>query len=78
MTLLLRAKIKETRGDEMRSVIERAEKAISAAASHPLANDLRSKTGELQKVLQAGDQTKADELLDELIRMLAEVEAAAS
>ncbi len=78
VTKLLRAKIKETRGDEMRSVIERAEKAISAAASHPLANDLRSKTGELQKVLKAGDQAKADELLDELIRMLAEVEAAAS
>ena len=78
VTKLLRTKIKETRGDEMRSVIERAEKAISAAASHPLANDLRSKTGELRKMLKAGDQTKADELLDELIRMLAEVEAAAS
>jgi len=75
VTKMLRAKIKESRTDEGRSVLSRAEKAIAGMPSHPRLADLKSKAADLRRVIESGNEEALDDMIDDMLRLLTEVEA---
>jgi len=74
---MLRTKIADSRTDEARTMLERAMATLDAAGDHVLASSLRSRTEELQHAMEAGDEAQLDEIIDELLRLLADIEASA-
>ncbi|MCB2153621.1 molecular chaperone DnaK [bacterium] len=74
---LLRSKIKESRGEEARNMLERAEATLAVASDHPLSTDLQKRTEELRALVDAGDEHGLDETIDDMLRILAEIEASA-
>lgn len=74
MTLM---KLTEARNDEARTVLERAEATIMAAGDHSLSGDLKTRTEKLRECLEAGNDAALQEHMDELLRLLATIEAGA-
>ena len=74
---LLRSKIKESRGEEARNMLERAEATLAVAGDHPLSRELQKRTEELRALIDAGDEHGLDETIDDMLRLLAEIEASA-
>jgi hypothetical protein len=76
VTRMLKAKIQESRIEEAQNVLTRAERSLSDASSHPLAGDLRTKVEELKQLVDDGAEDKIDNVLDDVIRVLTQIEAA--
>ncbi len=72
---ILRSKINDSRNEESRNMIERAEATVSAAPDHPMSDELRQRTDELRKSIEMGDERAMDEIIDDMLRILAEIEA---
>ncbi len=72
---VLRSKINDTRNEEARNMIERAEATLGAAPDHPQSVDLQRRTDELRKAVEMGDERVMDEIIDDMLRILAEIEA---
>lgn len=72
---MLASKIKESRTEEARNMLERAELALATAESHPLSRDLKAKTQSLRSAIEGGNDDQLDESIDELLRILTEIEA---
>ncbi len=77
VTKMLRAKIKESRTEEARAVLDRAQKAVQQARNHPRAGELEQRTSDLKMAVDAGDESALDDMIDELLRLLTEIEAGA-
>jgi len=77
VTKMLRAKIKESRTEEARSILDRVERTASSNPSHPRMSELTSKSEQLRRAIESGDESKLDDLIDEMLRVLTEVEAGA-
>lgn len=77
VTKMLRAKIRERREEEMQDILSRVEKALASNASHPRADELRSKSEDLKKAVKGEDEERIEPLMDEVLRLLTEVEMAA-
>jgi len=77
VTKMLRAKIKESRTEEAKAILERADRAARQAGSHPRVSDLQAKSSELRSAVDAGDESQLDDMIDELLRILTEIEAGA-
>ena len=77
VTRMLTDRIKESRSDEARNVLERAESILAMNASHPLRNELKSITGKLRNSIEAGDEGGLDESIDDVLRLITEIEAGA-
>ncbi len=77
VTKILREKIQERRDEEVQDILTRAEKALTSKGSHPMADELRTKRDQLKKALKSGDDAKLDSLIDDVIRLLTEMEMAA-
>ena len=73
----LRAKIKESRTEEAKAVLDRAQKAVQQARNHPRASELEQRTSDLRMAVDAGDEAALDDMIDELLRLLTEIEAGA-
>lgn len=74
---MLRAKIKESRTEEARGILSRAEKAASQSASHPRVAELKNKTSQLRQAVESGNEAQLDDMIDEMLRLLTEIEAGA-
>ncbi|MBI5153708.1 molecular chaperone DnaK [Candidatus Poribacteria bacterium] len=74
---MLRSKIKESRQEEARNMMERAEATLMAAGDHPLARDLQRRATDLKASIESGDESNLDETIDDMLRILAEIEASA-
>lgn len=72
---MLRSKISDSRNEEARNMLERAEATLGAAPDHPMATELRAKTKSLSKAIEMSDERATDEAIDDLLRILAEIEA---
>jgi molecular chaperone DnaK len=70
-------KLSDSRSEEARHLLERAEATLSAAGNHNLATDLRFRTDELREAIESGNFGSLEESQDELLRLLAEIEAGA-
>ena len=73
---MLRDRIQESVVEEARGLMGRAESLLQHRATHPLAGDVRSQTQELQSLIDSGDRAALEDKMDDLLRMLAELEAA--
>lgn len=74
---MLRAKIKESRTEEARSILSRADKATAQSASHPRVAELKNKTSQLRQAVESGNEAQLDDMIDEMLRLLTEIEAGA-
>lgn len=71
----LRSKISDSRADEARSMLERAEATLGADPEHPKAADLRELLDSLRLAIEEGDEAKMDDCIDDMLRVLAEIES---
>jgi molecular chaperone DnaK len=76
VTRMLKSKIQESRVEEAKNVLTRAERTLSASATHPMAKELRSKVSTLKQLVDDGAEDKIDDVLDDIIRVLTQLEAA--
>jgi molecular chaperone DnaK len=77
VTKMLQDKIKDSRGEEARNILERAESIMAVAGGHRLAGELRNHSSQLRAALEAGDEDKLHEYIDDVLRVLTEIEAGA-
>ncbi|MCD6386583.1 molecular chaperone DnaK [Candidatus Sumerlaeota bacterium] len=77
VTKMLRAKIRERREEETQDILSRVEKALATSGSHPMAGELRTKSEELRNAVKSGNEETIEPLMDEVLRLLTEVEMAA-
>ena len=79
VTRILRDRIQQNRIEEVQSILQRAENIISSKSDHPMTKNLKTKTEDLKSVLESGaDDSKIDEAVDEVIRLLTTLEAGGS
>ena len=71
----LRSKISDSRADEARSMLERAEATLGADPEHPKADNLRELLDSLRLAIEEGDEAKMDDCIDDMLRVLAEIES---
>lgn len=76
VTKMLRVKIQERREEEIKDILSRVEKALASGGAQPQAAELRAKSEQLRKAVSSGDEKLMDTLIDELLRLLTEVEMA--
>jgi molecular chaperone DnaK len=77
VTKMLAQRIKESRTDEARNIIERAESTLATAGSHPLTNELQGQMEQLRAAIEVGDEGALNELIDDVLRVMTEIEAGA-
>ncbi|MDK2972461.1 MAG: molecular chaperone DnaK [Candidatus Sumerlaeota bacterium] len=75
---MLRSKISESRHEEAKNMLERSNATLSAlGGDHPMAPELKAMTTRLREALDEGDESLLDDTIDDLLRLLAEIEASA-
>lgn len=74
---ILQDRIKESRSDEARNILQRAESIMAGSGNHPLTQELRSQTSELRTAIESGDEEKVNEIIDDVLRVMTEIEAGA-
>jgi molecular chaperone DnaK len=77
VTKMLAQRIKESRTDEARNIIERAESTLATAGAHPLTGDLQGQIEALRAAIEVGDEGALNELIDDVLRVMTEIEAGA-
>jgi len=78
VTHMLRDRLRESVEEQAQQLLERAEKAAMTSRNHPLATRLRSGASQLQEVLKSGKQDQIEKAMDELLRIVDEVETGAA
>jgi molecular chaperone DnaK len=73
---MLRDRIQESIIDEARSLLARAQALAGARTSHPLSKEISLQTADLKKLIDAGDKAALEDKMDDLLRLLTELEAA--
>ncbi len=76
VTKMLRVKIKERLEEEIKDILSRVEKTLASGGAQQQAAELRAKSEQLRKAVSSGDEKLMDTLIDELLRLLTEVEMA--
>jgi molecular chaperone DnaK len=75
---MLRSKISESRHEEARNMLERAQATLSAlGGDHAMAGELKAMADRLRDAIDEGDESMLDDTIDDLLRLLAEIEASA-
>ena len=74
---ILQDRIKESRSDEARNILQRAESIVAGSGNHPLTQELMSQTSELRTAIESGDEEKVNEIIDDVLRVMTEIEAGA-
>ena len=77
VTRMLAQRIKESRTDEARNIIERAESTLATAGAHPLTAELQSQMQALRAAIETNDEGALNELIDDVLRVMTEIEAGA-
>ncbi|MBI1291092.1 Hsp70 family protein [bacterium] len=77
VTKMLAQRIKESRTDEARNIIERAESTLATAGSHSLKGELQNQMEQLRAAIEVGDEGALNELIDDVLRVMTEIEAGA-
>lgn len=72
---MLQAKIRDSRSDEAKNVLERAESVMATAGEHPLTDELRTQTTQLRQALESGHEEAVNDHIDDVLRLMTEIEA---
>ncbi|MDX1972578.1 MAG: Hsp70 family protein [Candidatus Sumerlaeia bacterium] len=72
----LRNKISDSRAEEAQTMLERAEATLSAAPEHPKTPVLRELRNQLRLAIEEGNEGAMDDSIDDILRVLAEIESA--
>ncbi|MBX7247068.1 MAG: Hsp70 family protein [Candidatus Sumerlaeaceae bacterium] len=73
---MLRDRITESVVDEARNLVGRAEKLAGTQPGHPLAKEVKTQVASLRTLIDRGDSAALEEKMDDLLRLLTELEAA--
>ena len=73
---MLRDRIQESIVDEARNLVSRAETVVGSRSGHPLSKEIRQQVGDLNKLIERGDKEALEDKMDDLLRLLTELEAA--
>ena len=73
---MLRDRIQESVMDEARGLIDRANGMLSKNTGHPLAKELQGQSIDLKKLIEQGDKVALEDKMDDVLRLLAELESA--
>lgn len=73
---MLRDRIQESIVDEARNLVSRADSMTISRPSHPLSKEVKQHTSDLKKLIDAGDKGALEDKMDDLLRLLTELEAA--
>lgn len=73
---MLRERIQQSVLDEAQNLLSRAEALVGAHGSHPLAKEVRQTAADLKKLIDKGDKAALEDKMDDLLRLLTELEAA--
>ncbi len=76
VTQMLRQRMKESVEEQAEQLLERAQKALAAARNHPLAPQVGTRSSHLREVMKTDNQEAIEKAMDELLRLVDEVEAA--
>lgn len=74
---MLQDRIRESRSDEARTILERAESMMAVSGGHPMATDLKGHATALRQAIEAGDEGAINEHIDDVLRVITEMEAGA-
>lgn len=77
VTSMLQDRIRESRTDEARNVLERAESVMTLSGEHPMSPDLRGQVERLREAIEAGDEETINDMIDDVLRVMTEIEAGA-
>lgn len=73
---MLRNRIQESVVDEAMGLVSRAESLATTRSGHPLSKEVKNQASELKRIIGSGDQTAMEDKMDDLLRVLTELEAA--
>jgi len=76
VTRMLRERMQQSVMDEAQNLLARSESVLASHGTHPLAKQVRERAQELKKLLDAGDKAAVEDKMDDLLRVLTELEAA--
>ncbi len=77
ITNMLQERIRDSRSEEARNVLERAESVLALSGNSGLSNDLKAQAEQLRTALEAGDEDQMNEVIDDVLRLMTEIEAGA-
>ena len=63
-------------GECERSLVSRAEQLIGARSAHPLSREVKQHASDLKALIDTGDKGAMEDKMDDLLRLLTELEAA--
>lgn len=76
VTGMMQSRLEQSAIEEASSLAQRAESAANSHSANPLAEDLRAQAGELRTLINAGDRDAIEDKVDDVLRLLTELEAA--
>ncbi len=76
VTRMLRERMQQSIMDEAQNLLSRSEAVLSAHGTHPLAKQVREHAEQLKKLLSSNDKNAIEDKMDDLLRVLTELEAA--
>jgi molecular chaperone DnaK len=76
VTRMLRERMQQSVLDEAQNLLSRSDTVLAAHGSHPLAKQVRDHAQELKHLLNSGDKDALEDKMDDLLRVLTELEAA--
>ncbi len=77
VTKMLQDRISDSREEEARNILERAESVLAVSGQHPLSEGLQEQSEALRAAIEEADEEKLNDLIDDVLRMMTEIEAGA-
>jgi molecular chaperone DnaK len=76
VTRMLRERMQQSVMDEAQNLLSRSEAVLASHGNHPLAKQVKESAQALKQLLKSGDKDAVEEKMDDLLRVLTELEAA--
>lgn len=76
VTRMLRERMQQSVMDEAQNLLSRSEAVLASHGNHPLAKQVKESAQALKQLLKSGDKEAVEEKMDDLLRVLTELEAA--
>ncbi|MCX7625882.1 MAG: molecular chaperone DnaK [Candidatus Sumerlaeaceae bacterium] len=76
VTRMLRERMQQSIMDEAHNLLSRSEALLASRGGHPLAKQVKEHAQQLKQLLSSGDKDAVEDKMDDLLRVLTELEAA--
>lgn len=75
VTGMMASRMEQSTIEEASGLAARAEGVVAGGSSHPLAGELEAQVGELRALIDGGDRDAIEDKMDDVLRLLTEMEA---